>query len=77
MIEKFKKPLKDLFSKENNYYRILDKPVHIGETLFTKDKISMFNSLLDMLYEKEVGGEFLNDIYYITCYFEENNIILL
>lgn len=76
-MQEFRKTCKELFLRENNYYQVIDKPVRINQTLFTKQKLSFDNSLLDLLYEKELGGEIINDIYYVTCYFENSVIVPL
>lgn len=71
----FKKSFDELFIKENNSYRVLNKSVRIGDTLFTSEKISVDNSYLDFLSEKDLGGEYINEIYCVTCYFNENEIV--
>jgi hypothetical protein len=63
MSAKFKKPFKDLFAKQNNSYRALNESVRLRETLYTNDRLTMYNDLFDMLYDKEVGGEYINNVY--------------
>ncbi|MFV5700716.1 hypothetical protein ACM55F_02490 [Flavobacterium sp. XS2P12] len=73
----FRKPFKELFLKEINSYKVIRRSVRIGETLYTIDRLSIDNQLFDSLYEKDLGGEYINDIYCVTCFFEGENIVAI
>lgn len=74
-MEKFRKPLNELFEKTKDSYKVIGDSVKINETLFTTDRLSIQNDLLDKLFDKEVGGEIHNDVFLITCYFEGEELI--
>jgi hypothetical protein len=74
-MSKFRKPFNELFTRTGDFYKAIEHPVKIGDTIFDVDRLSGFNTLLEELDGKNVAGDFDGLVYRITSYFEKDVLI--